>query len=184
MSFWIATHDAGTGGRGGGGVNVSPRTVVSMLLGAGLLSGLAIYASGSLADWVLFTLFASLCCVSFALFRLLSPGPFSFRDREHRNREMYDFLDRSKEELPAWLQAEPTPDPDVRSHPEIGTLKLGISDFILWQAYSPKARSQAGFRTSAGLYATYQIEDRRSKRNFEIAFSILEGEQTIRKAMK
>lgn len=68
-------------------------------------------------------------------------------------------------------------------HPKVGTLKLGASDFDLWKAYRPTAQPQPHFKTVAGLYATFQRENAKPGKNFEIAFAAMESEQAIRKAM-
>lgn len=71
----------------------------------------------------------------------------------------------------------------VLYHPKVGKLKLGVSDYNLWQGYKPGAQPQPHFKTAAGLYATFQIEDAQLGKNFQIAFAVLEGKQALRKAM-
>lgn len=70
----------------------------------------------------------------------------------------------------------------VLYHPGVGLLKLGTSDFNLWQGYKPGAELQPHYQTSAGLYATYQIEDARAGQMIESAFAGLGAFQAIRKA--
>lgn len=71
----------------------------------------------------------------------------------------------------------------VLYHPKVGVLKLGVSDFNLWQGYRPGAQPQPHFKTTAGLYATFLREDAQLGKNFQIAFAVLEGKQALRKAM-
>lgn len=71
----------------------------------------------------------------------------------------------------------------VLRHPKLGVLKLGVSDFNLWQGYKPGAQPQPHFKTAAGLYATFQREDAQLGNNIQIAFAVLEAKQVVRKAM-
>ena len=72
----------------------------------------------------------------------------------------------------------------VLYHPGVGMLKLGVSDFDLWKGYKPGAEPQPCFQASAGLHATFLLDEARSSQMMESAFASLETEQAIRIAKR